>query len=110
MRPRQIKITATAALMMFFSFCERNLGRYFICIQLGSLLVESLNTKRLPSWKQIKYLPRFLSQKEKNIMRAAVAVIFICLGLMTYAFLKDNLVEKPAHGGAYAENVVGFPQ
>ncbi|OGG95619.1 hypothetical protein A2V95_02770 [Candidatus Kuenenbacteria bacterium RBG_16_41_7] len=77
---------------------------------IDELLVESLNTKRLPSWKQIKYLPRFLSQKEKNIMRAAVAVIFICLGLMTYAFLKDNLVEKPAHGGAYAENVVGFPQ
>lgn len=77
---------------------------------IDELLVESLNSKRLPSWKQIKYLPRFLSQKEKNVMRAAVIIMLACLGLMAYVFLKDNLTEKPANGGAYAENIVGFPQ
>ncbi|HOZ36659.1 MAG TPA: peptide ABC transporter substrate-binding protein [bacterium] len=77
---------------------------------IDEMLVEKLNTQRLPSWKQLKYIPRFLSPKEKNIMRAAVIIIVMALGLMTYLLVKDNLVEKPAKGGIYAEMLVGAPQ
>ncbi|HRY63326.1 MAG TPA: peptide ABC transporter substrate-binding protein, partial [Patescibacteria group bacterium] len=54
--------------------------------------------------------PRFLSKKEKNIMRLTVAALIICLGLLVYFFVSSKLVDKPAKGGVYAENVVGFPQ
>ncbi len=74
------------------------------------LLVESLNTKRLPSWKQLKYLPRFLTPKEKNILRLAVTLIVICAALLVYFILRDTMVEKPALGGTYAENLIGAPQ
>lgn len=77
---------------------------------IDEMLVEKLNTQRLPSWKQLKYLPRFLSPKEKNIMRLAVTVIVIALGLMAYFLVRDNLVEKPARGGTYAEILIGTPQ
>lgn len=77
---------------------------------IDELLVESLNTKRLPSLRQMKYLPRFLSKKEKIIMRFSVSAIIICLILIGYVFLKNNLVDKPAYGGTYTENLVGYPQ
>ena len=68
---------------------------------------EDLN---LSSWKRIKYLPKFLSKKERLIIKTAIFVIAISMGAMFYLFLRDNLVIKPKEGGVYTENIVGSPQ
>jgi len=64
----------------------------------------------LLKWKQIKYIPKFLSPTEKRIIKIASLIILISLGLMTYLFIKDNITTKPTYGGTYAEIVVGAPQ
>lgn len=62
------------------------------------------------SWKEIKYIPKFLSPQEKIIIKIAVFVILLSFSLMAYIFLRDNLVIKPKEGGTYTENLVGSPQ
>ena len=71
---------------------------------------EAAEELNLSSWKQIKYLPKFLSKKEKLIIKVAGLAIVISLSMMGYLFLKDNLVIKPKAGGVYTENLVGAPQ
>lgn len=70
----------------------------------------AMEDEALGSWRQIKYLPKFLSKKEKIVIRAAMLIIAVSLALMGYLFLRDNLVVKPDEGGVYTENVVGAPQ
>ncbi|OGG86876.1 hypothetical protein A3B87_01215 [Candidatus Kuenenbacteria bacterium RIFCSPHIGHO2_02_FULL_39_13] len=62
------------------------------------------------NWRQIKYISKFLTQKEKNIIRLALFFIIFSLVAMGYLFLNSNLVEKPHAGGTYTEIVVGAPQ
>ncbi len=64
----------------------------------------------LLTWKEIKYIPKFLSPREKVIIKIAALVIVFSLILLLYFFLHDNLVAKPAKGGIYTENTVGTPQ
>lgn len=77
---------------------------------IDEMQVEGLNSRRLPSWKQLKYLPRFMSAKEKNVMRLAVTVLVICAFLLSYFVVSGQLVDKPARGGIYTEELIGTPQ
>ncbi len=67
-------------------------------------------SKGFPSFRQIKYLPKFLSIKEKIIILSALIIIIICLLSITYIFWKENFIDKPAFGGTYSEGIVGSPQ
>ncbi len=62
------------------------------------------------NWKKIKYIPKFLTKREKIILRTALIIIVVSLGLMVYVYTKENLVIKPKVGGVYTESVVGSPQ
>jgi len=62
------------------------------------------------NWRQIKYISKFLTRKEKNIIRVALFFIIFSLVAMGYLFLNSNLAEKPRAGGTYTEIVVGAPQ
>ncbi len=64
----------------------------------------------LLKWKQVKYIPKFLSPIEKKTIKIATLIIVISLGIMGYLFIKDNVVTKPTYGGTYAEIIVGAPQ
>lgn len=71
---------------------------------------QESSAEKISTWRRIKYLPKFLSKKEKIILRSALGVIAICLILMGYVFLKANLAVLPKVGGTYTENIVGAPQ
>jgi len=76
-----------------------------------SKLMQKKGTIRgLISWRQIKYISKFLTRKEKIAIRIALGVIIFSLGAMGYLFVDDNMVEKPRVGGSYTEIVVGSPQ
>lgn len=70
----------------------------------------NVDLEPLTSWKQIKYIPKFLSKKERIIIKSSVLLIVICLLLMGYLFLNSVLVEKPKAGGTYTEIIVGAAQ
>lgn len=71
---------------------------------------ELYNQSKFPNWRQIKYLPKFLSKQEKIIFYAALIIIIASLGAIMYIFINEHLALKPAVGGTYTESVVGSPQ
>lgn len=72
--------------------------------------LDNKKDKFLLKWKQIKYIPKFLSPIEKKVIQIAGLIIIICLGLISYLFIKNNVITKPATGGSYTEIIVGTPQ
>ncbi len=73
-------------------------------------LVLSLSPSRIPSWRQLKYLPRLLSGRERLAIRffgtAAVLSLLVLLG----HFVWRHLTVLPNDGGSYTEGIVGTPQ
>lgn len=73
-------------------------------------LVMQFAGRRVPSLKQLKHLPRFLSPKEKTFIRVAIGVIAIALVAVGVKFAGDHVVTVPAPGGDYVEAAVGAPR
>ena len=73
-------------------------------------LVMSLTSSRLPRLNQLKYLPRFLSAKEKK--QILIAVIVLAVGIsgfvISWGWRHSKIV--PASGGKYIEATIGSPQ
>ncbi len=94
---------------LFFDRQATGLRKFEKQHHLDRLLVVSLNRSRKISLKQLKYLPKFLSRREKrqaNVLLAVTAVFAIFLvvqGLLSLTYL------KPGFGGEYVEGVVGSP-
>ena len=78
-------------------------------IDLDKKLVFSLAKKRFPNWKQVQYLPQYLSKKEKLIVRVLLALIIISLGLLLVRFYQRHILYLPQSGGNYVEALVGQP-
>ncbi|MEK7167988.1 MAG: ABC transporter substrate-binding protein, partial [Patescibacteria group bacterium] len=73
-------------------------------------LVHSLNKAKLPSFKQLKYLGRILSRREKIQLQAISGIILICLILLLgQAYIKAT-AAPPKIGGEYTEALVGSPR
>lgn len=93
-----------------FSRQNKKLKKFKRQHELDKYLVTSLNKKKIPSWKQVKYLSKILSRKEKIKIRILSAIIVVCLiGLaVNLYFMATIAVPKP--GGQYVEALVGSPQ
>jgi len=78
-------------------------------IELDKKLVFSLSKTRIPSFKQIKYIKRFLSPRELFVVRVSLFIIIICLVFLGGKFYKDHLQLVPVRGGTYVEALVGSP-
>ncbi len=78
--------------------------------ELDKKLIYSLNKKKLPSLKQLKYLPKVLDKKENRIISGLMALIFACLILLGITFFEKNFIKLPDFGGEYTEALIGTPQ
>jgi len=94
----------------YFSPRARKLRRFNQQHQLDKYLVSSLNKNKLPSLKQIKYLPRLLSRRERYWLASWTTVAIICVAVVgiTSYHAATNLV--PRAGGEYSEGLVGSPR
>lgn len=77
---------------------------------LDKRLVFRLSGNRLPSFKQLKHLARYLSPKEKHTLRLMGAVIAVALVAAGVKFATDHIRTVPAAGGEYVEASVGAPR
>ncbi len=77
---------------------------------LDKKLVYSLNSKKVPTPKQLKYLPRVLDAKQLKQFRVAIGLIFISLLVIIINFYFRNFLPIPVVGGEYTEGLVGAPQ
>ena len=73
-------------------------------------MVFNLSKKNLPTVSQLKTLPKFLTNKERAIVKLLITVIVICLILITGNFYFKHTILVPEIGGSYTEGLVGTPQ
>ncbi len=70
-------------------------------------ILNQVAKKRLPNFKQLKYLPQVLSVDEKRKVKKLllVTLIFFIILLINFYFTKTEIVPKS--GGNYTEGLVG---
>jgi peptide/nickel transport system substrate-binding protein len=64
----------------------------------------------IPSFKQLKYLPRLLTPRERLITKILAGIIFLNLTFLSSQFYFSHRELVPAPGGEYIEAMVGSPR
>ncbi|MDP2709206.1 MAG: ABC transporter substrate-binding protein [bacterium] len=75
---------------------------------LDKKLVFSLAKSRWPSFKQLKYLKKYLTRAERLVIIGCLSVIFISLTVLAAGFYKNHLSVIPVNGGDYTEGAIGL--
>lgn len=78
--------------------------------QINKKMVTSLSDKKIPTYRQFKYLPRYLSKKESIIAQIALAVFVISLSFILIRVYQTITHTVPQSGGSYTEALVGAPK
>lgn len=73
-------------------------------------LVLKLNTKKIPSFAQVKQLPKFLSQGEKVRLWAALLIFLVSSLTLGWRIYLQNSQAQAAYGGSYTEGLIGSPR
>lgn len=77
---------------------------------LDQQIVFRLAKGRLPGWHQWRYLPRFLSRKEKIIIIICLITLLASLTIIINHYYKNNRQITPRNGGYYVEGLIGTPR
>lgn len=88
----------------------RQTGSDYQANDIDKQIVWSLFKKRWPGLKQLKYLQKFLNQKERLLLSGAVILLVISLVVLGSNFYRRHLKTSPSFGGEYTEGLVGSPQ
>ena len=95
----------------FFSLTIKGFKNIFrrgqVQAELDKKLVFSLAKSRWPSFKQLKYVKKYLNQAERLALVACLAVIVFSSIFLAVRFYKTHLQIIPAAGGDYIEGAVG---
>lgn len=78
--------------------------------ELDKKLVYSLSKSRIPNFKQLKYLGRYLSKREVWLIRSSILIIIISLLFSGARFYLSHLEQVPVQSGEYVEAVIGTPK
>jgi len=73
------------------------------------LVFKVIGEKKIPSAKQLKYISRFYSDKERLITKIAFSFILVAVIMLGGDLYLNHIVVQPAAGGEYVEAVVGAP-
>ncbi|MDD5043675.1 MAG: peptide ABC transporter substrate-binding protein [Patescibacteria group bacterium] len=77
---------------------------------LDKKLVLSLSKSRIPSFKQLKHLPKFLGPTENLLIKIVLATAVLALGILGWMTYKERVTYSPSYGGEYTEGLVGTPR
>jgi peptide/nickel transport system substrate-binding protein len=70
---------------------------------------DASTSRRLPTGAQLKHVGRYLSERDRSMVKAFVAIAILSAGAMAGKFSYDHLRRVPALGGDYVEATVGEP-
>jgi peptide/nickel transport system substrate-binding protein len=73
------------------------------------LVWKQRKQKRIPSWRQFKYISSFFSARERFAVAVSIFGIIIAIFLGGYITYSLFVTAVPKQGGAYQEALVGFP-
>lgn len=77
---------------------------------LDQKLVYSLHGKKIPSAKQLKYLPQMLDPHQRLIIIGALGIALVSAIALLIIFFNRNFDRVPADGGDYTGGLIGAPQ
>lgn len=77
--------------------------------ELDKRLVYSLEKSRFPTWRQLKYIKKYLSTGERRAFNLSLAVLFISLVFLGGRYYFSHLQLTPLSGGLYREALLGTP-
>jgi peptide/nickel transport system substrate-binding protein len=77
--------------------------------ELDKKLVYSLKRSRFPTWRQLKYLSRYLSRPEKRLFDISVFLLIVSTLFLGGRFYLGHLETMPVAGGLYHEALLGAP-
>lgn len=70
-------------------------------------LIMRLNKKHLPSWIQLKQLPKFLNKTEKLQLTVALVILILSSLTVAWRFYLKNSIAVANYGGSYTEGLIG---
>lgn len=73
-------------------------------------LVYSLSPRKIPSGRQLKYLPKFLTARENRILKICALIILVNLVYLGFFLAGKYLKSVPVAGGVYTEAIIGYPK
>jgi len=93
-----------------FSRQKKSLRKFQKQHHLDKMLVSSLNEAKFPTIRQLKYLPKVLSSKERKQLSilSLIVATFLVIFLVNGYFLAT--IPIPNSGGDYSEGLVGTPR
>jgi peptide/nickel transport system substrate-binding protein len=78
--------------------------------QVNKKLIYNLAPSKIPSFKQLKHVKKFLNSKEKRWINILSLLIVISITVLAWNFYNNNLETVPSFGGEYSEGLVGSPK
>lgn len=72
-------------------------------------LIMRLNKKHLPSWAQLKQLPKFLNKTERLQLTVALMILILSSLTVVWRLYINHSESVPAYGGEYTEGLIGVP-
>lgn len=97
-------------LFNIFRFRRKEAKSYADHFDLNKKLVYSLSKSRIPSFKQLKYIVRFLTAKELWALRVSILVLVAATAWLGARYYGKFVKIEPARGGEYSEGLIGQPK
>ncbi|MBT7228013.1 ABC transporter substrate-binding protein [Candidatus Parcubacteria bacterium] len=72
-------------------------------------LILKLNKKKMPSFSQIRQLPKFLNKIEKFQLIVALVILLVASFTIGWRFWLTQSTPIPKAGGTYTEGMIGAP-
>lgn len=70
---------------------------------------ELTGGKKIPTLTQLKYVTKFYTQKELLVSKIAIFCVLAAFAVLSLDIYYNRTTILPAHGGSYAEGVIGAP-
>jgi len=105
---RKIRLKISALKLAFLKKRQKNKTQKFL--RHDQTLVQKLtNKKKLPTGRQLHYVGKFLSGKERLTIRIASGILLVAVASLLINLYWTNSELKPDYGGVYTEGLVGSP-
>jgi peptide/nickel transport system substrate-binding protein len=106
-----IKYAKSAKLVLFFSKSGKSdISQSKLQTELDQKLVLSLSKSRIPKFRQLKHIDKFLNKQEKYFLRGSIFVIIASSIFLAVNFLVGHLETVPRRSGVYEEGMIGLPK
>lgn len=77
---------------------------------LDQKLVTSLTPWRLPRFYQLKFLPKFLTNPEKRLLKIAIIAAIAGAIILAFSFFSNSNNFGPRSGGILREGLISYPR